>query len=50
MIGNEAHGLSEKAVEAADKRIIIPMGGTQDSLNAAIAAAVLMFEVKRQRG
>lgn len=43
MIGNEGNGLTEDAVEAADKKIYIPMKGRIESLNAAIAAAILMF-------
>ncbi len=44
MIGNEAHGLSEKEKTAADKRIIIPIKSAE-SLNAAVAAAVFMWEM-----
>ena len=42
-------GLSEEAKALADERIRIPMEGRVDSLNAAVAAAVLLFEAKRQR-
>jgi rRNA methylases len=49
MIGNEANGLSEKASEAADVRIKIPMCGKVESLNAGVAAAILMYEAFRQR-
>ena len=49
MIGNEAHGLSHELSEQADRNIIIPMCGTTESLNAAIAAAVISFEAARQR-
>ena len=49
MIGNEANGLSEEAAAAADIRIRIPMAGKVESLNAAVAAAVLMYEVNRQK-
>lgn len=49
MIGNEAHGLSQELSEQADRNIIIPMCGTTESLNAAIAAAVISFEAARQR-
>lgn len=43
LIGNEGNGLTEKAVEAADKRVFIPMAGEIESLNAAVAAAILMY-------
>jgi TrmH family RNA methyltransferase len=49
MIGNEANGLSEASAAAADQCIKIPMAGKVESLNAAIAAAVLMYEVYRQK-
>jgi len=49
LIGNEANGLTDKAADMADKRIKIPMCGKVESLNAAIAAAILMYEVARQR-
>lgn len=49
MIGNEAHGLSEELINAADRRIKIPMHGSVESLNAAMAATVLVFEADRQR-
>lgn len=48
-IGNEGNGLRDEIAEAADKYIRIPMCGEVESLNAAIAASVLMFEVARQR-
>ena len=48
MIGNEANGLSEDASAQATKCIKIPMEGNVESLNAAIAAAVLMYEVYKQ--
>lgn len=49
LIGNEAGGLSEKAVALADKLIKIPMAGKVESLNAAVAAAILIYEAARQR-
>ncbi|MCR5675246.1 MAG: RNA methyltransferase [Lachnospiraceae bacterium] len=48
-IGNEGAGLSEEARRVADERILIPMAGAVESLNAGIAAAVLTFEAARQR-
>lgn len=49
LIGNEGNGLRDETAAMADHYIIIPMSGEVESLNAAIAATVLMFEVKRQR-
>lgn len=49
LIGNEGNGLREEVSEKADIRVRIPMEGQVESLNAAIAASILMFEVARQR-
>lgn len=49
LIGNEGNGLRDEVAECADCRIRIPMQGRAESLNAAVAAAVLMFEASRQR-
>ncbi len=49
LIGNESRGLTGKTAEEADVRIRIPMCGEVESLNAAAAAAVLMYEGNRQR-
>lgn len=49
LIGNEGNGLSEKAAGQADIKIRIPMKGQVESLNAAVAAAVLLYEAYRQR-
>ena len=49
MIGNEANGLKDATADLADCRIRIPMAGRVESLNAAMAATVLMFEASRQR-
>ncbi len=49
LIGNEGNGLREEVAEAADIWVQIPMKGQVESLNAAVAASVLMFEVARQR-
>ncbi len=48
-IGNEAKGLSDALADAADSYVKIPMEGQLESLNAAVAAALLMYEAKRQR-
>lgn len=49
LIGNESNGLSSELVACADAYIRIPMEGKLESLNAAVAAAVLMYEAYRQR-
>ncbi|MFA5859526.1 MAG: RNA methyltransferase [Elusimicrobiota bacterium] len=49
MFGNEHRGLSEKAVELADIKIIIPMRGFVQSLNLSVTAAICMYELTRQR-
>ena len=49
LIGNEGNGLREETAQSADKKILIPMKGKAESLNAAVAASILMFEVSRQR-
>jgi TrmH family RNA methyltransferase len=49
LIGNEANGLSEETSAMADSLIRIPMAGKVESLNAAVAAAILMYEAARQR-
>lgn len=49
LIGNEGNGLREEVAVCADTWVKIPMSGQAESLNAAVAATVLMFEVSRQR-
>lgn len=49
IVGGEAAGAGGQAQTLADCRVHIPMPGGAESLNAAVAAAVLMFEVVRQR-
>lgn len=49
LIGNEGNGLHREIAGMADHYIKIPMCGQVESLNAAVASAVLMFEVQRQR-
>ena len=48
-IGNEGNGLSRELTRAADHMIRIPMNGKVESLNAAMAAGLLMYEARRQR-
>lgn len=49
LIGNEGNGLTEELAAQADEYIRIPMCGRVESLNAAVASAVLMYEAFRQR-
>ena len=49
LIGNEGNGLSAELTAKADEKIIIPMAGGAESLNAAMAAGILVFEAARQR-
>lgn len=49
LIGNEGNGLTEEVADLADEYIKIPMEGKVESLNAAIAATILMYEANRQR-
>lgn len=44
VIGNEGHGLTEQTVAACDRSVFIPMSGRAESLNAAVAASILMWE------
>jgi TrmH family RNA methyltransferase len=50
VVGTEATGLSEIWRTSLVQNIIIPMQGTIDSMNVSVAAAILIFEAKRQRG
>lgn len=50
IVGGEAAGAGELAHTLAQETVHIPMPGGMESLNAAAAAAILMFEVRRQRG
>lgn len=50
MIGNEGKGLTDRAAGETDSLIRIPMCGQVESLNAAMAAGILMYEAARQRG
>ena len=49
VIGNEGHGLSQDVIEACDGCVIIPMREGCESLNAAMAAGILMWETLRHR-
>lgn len=49
IIGNEGNGLTKETADRAEKYIKIPMEGQVESLNAAVATALLMYETHRQR-
>lgn len=49
VVGTEATGLTDNWRNASTKNIIIPMEGEIDSMNVSVAAAILIFEAKRQR-
>ena len=49
IVGGEADGASQSARQLATSQVYIPMPGKTESLNAAVAGAILMFEVVRQR-
>ena len=50
VVGTEAIGLTKPWLDQATQNIIIPMQGEIDSMNVSVAAAILIFEAKRQRG
>jgi TrmH family RNA methyltransferase len=49
LIGGEGHGLAPSLVDAADVRVTIPMLPPVESLNAAVTAALILYEARRQR-
>ena len=49
IIGNEAHGVSDRLVNLCDARIKLPMPGAVQSLNASVAAGIIIYESLRQR-
>ena len=49
VIGNEGNGLKESTVKACDNVAFIPMCGSVESLNASVAASLMMYEIFRQR-
>ena len=50
VIGNEGRGISRLVKEKSDFVVKIPMKGKIESLNASVAASILMYEAVRQRG
>jgi TrmH family RNA methyltransferase len=47
VIGSEGHGLSDKMLSLCDDKLLIPMSPASESLNAAVAAAIVMWEMKK---
>lgn len=48
MIGNEGRGITKKAAALCTQQIIIPMDGCAESLNASVAASIIMYEMSRK--
>ncbi|MEZ6134828.1 MAG: 23S rRNA (guanosine(2251)-2'-O)-methyltransferase RlmB [Pirellulaceae bacterium] len=49
IIGSEAQGVQPELLELCDQRLWIPMHGKVSSLNAAVAAGILLYEIRRQQ-
>ena len=49
IIGNEANGVSKEILNIADEKVIIPMLGKTESLNASVATGVILYEYVRQK-
>lgn len=49
VLGQEKHGISQQALDMADRDIIIPMVGMVQSLNVSVASALVLYEAQRQR-
>lgn len=47
IIGNEAHGIGEDLMKLSDDNIVIPISRQVDSLNANVAASILMYEMTK---
>ena len=48
LLGNEGAGLSQELIELADERVTIPLANGVESLNVAVATALILYEAKRQ--
>lgn len=48
VIGNEGHGVSQEILDKSDLNIVIPMVGDAESLNAGVAASIIMYETSRE--
>ena len=49
IVGNEANGISDETAEIADRLVKIPMPGGAESLNASVAASIMIYEIVRQK-
>lgn len=49
VIGNEANGVTQEVLELADEKIIIPMLGKTESLNASVATSIIVYEYIRKK-
>ncbi len=49
VLGSEAHGIHEELLAECDERVLIPLEGKVSSLNAAVAAGILLYEIRRQQ-
>ena len=49
IVGNEANGISDETAEKADRLVKIPMPGKAESLNASVAASIMIYEIVRQK-
>ncbi|MBQ6363348.1 MAG: RNA methyltransferase [Lachnospiraceae bacterium] len=49
LVGNEGNGLQEETIRLSDETVYLPMAGQIESLNAAVAASILLYEAARQR-
>lgn len=49
VLGSEAFGIAPELLEICDQRLIIPMAGAISSLNVAVAAGVMLYEIRRQQ-
>lgn len=50
VLGSEAHGLADAWSGSGMRAVRLPMHGIADSLNVSAAAAILLYEARRQRG
>lgn len=50
IIGNEGNGVTQAALDLCDRKLVIPMAGRAESLNAGVAAAILIWEMTRRGG
>ena len=47
IIGSEGRGVTRQAIDLSDKRVVIPMHGRAESLNAGVAAAIVIYEMTK---